>query len=184
MGRRIYDGKEFVYKYHFANQCSELMDLDTEYDIGSHYELRERHQDEGETYTYETPYYDLKSWEIPKLIELRDKILKGKTMNDINYIGMKAVRHYIDSQSKKWKNTFNAPGEKERDMMKVYNSNSPEDWPFYGSFQNGLKFEPYKAFAEGVKNELTESIYFLNMVNALVEHVSKEDRDYHFQDEY
>ena len=187
MGRYIYDDGEFVYKYAFGEQSSELCMLDKTYNIGAHYEKRCREEDELD-YAYDTPVYDLNAAEIPKLRKLLEHLYQGHTKEEMHKIGVDAIMEFVSKQSPEWQKAWNSVDNRTKVGLvdEIRDSKSTEDWSCWGGGHSGHSFDPHKIYVKAIKEKtkLLEDMNFIAMVEAILNHIGDDIRDYTFDDEY
>ena len=175
MGRRIYDDKgNFVWKYTFGRQGSEMACYAEGYNIGEYVDVNTNNSCDGykqgdeEYYEWEEHRWNITpKTDLPKLEKLYKQLLSGHTEKELAKIGMDTVWKFVDKQSKAWKKTF------EVDLKDVKKAKSCDDFHFGGSHSNGMSFEIYDIYAEGVEKHLKTSLDFLNMTKAFIKHIKK-----------
>lgn len=175
MGRRIYDDSgNFVWKYTFGRQASEMMAYARTFNIGKYVDDETDNSDDG----FKEGDDEYCSWEehlwiiepkkdLPKLEKLYKRLLNGKTEKELAKIGMDAVWKFVDKQSKAWKKNF------AEDLKDIAGAKSCDDFKFGGSSSNGMSFEVYDIYARGVEKHLKTSLDFLLMTRAFIRHIKK-----------
>lgn len=165
MGRRIYDSNgEFVWKYTFGRQSSEMKRFSEENDIGCY---------------YEQSFWEVEKSDIPKLKKLLKNISKGKTYSELSAIGMKAVWDFIQAQGSKWREVF------AEEIKNVRTWKSDNDFEFYGSHKKGHGFEIFDIYAKGVEKYITDTMDYFLMLKAFIEYMEKSDKEeFQFADEF
>ena len=160
MGRRIYDSDDnFVWKYTFARQSSEMNKYAEQFGIGDYQEVREYHW-----------YVDKK--DLPALEKLLKDLSNGKAREKLNIIGMKAIHSYIKKQSDEWKKIF------KEDIEKVKKYKSENDFQFYGSSNKGQDFEIYNIFANAIEQYIKCSFDFYAMTETFIKHIKESKKDF------
>ena len=158
MGRRIYEDGNFVWKYSFGRQDSEMRRFSDEFGIGNYYE--------------ETDYLcDMNKKDLSKLKELLNKISNGKTRDELNLIGMKAVNDFISVQSEEWKKAF------EEELEKVKTYKSEKDFGFGGSYRSGHRFEIYDIFAKAIEKYIADTFDFYAMTERFIDYIEKSKKE-------
>jgi len=180
MGRRIYDQTgEFVWKYTFGRQPSEMCRYAEEFNIGKYVTETIEDDDSEDSEAYESNSWEVSKKDISELKALLKKLGKGKTREELNEIGMNAVKEFVASQSKEWKEAFKG------DMVWVKKAKSEDDFQHYGSSTKGHKFEVYDIFANAIAPKLCDTFDFYAMTEAFIKRIeSGEDEEWSFEDEY
>ena len=166
MGRRIYDESgEFVWKYTFGRQPSEMNRYAEEFSIGEY--------ESSETVDGENTWTD-HSWNVTvgslKLLKnLFKKLMNGHTKDELNKIGMVALKTFVEKQDDEWKKTF------EEYLPTVYSTKtkSIEDFSTYGVGKNKKSFNIYDIFAGAVENEIEGTYDFLMMTKVFIDFIEK-----------
>jgi len=176
MGRRIYENGKFVWKYTFGRQTSEMIRLAEEFGVGNY--STNISNDEDEQMTCRTWSVN-KETDLPKLKKVLEDLLQGKTIEELQEIGIKSLKDFVEKQSPEWKKNF------EKDLEWVNSAKSDDDFQYYGSFSNNMKFNTYDIYANAIEEQTTESWDFIKMVKTFIEYIEKEDRkEFAFDDEY
>jgi hypothetical protein len=177
MGRRIYENGNFVWKYTFGRQDSNMCDLTFDYGIGKYVSQKYTEKDDDETYTYELNYWIVDKNDITKLKALL-KTFSKKTRTQLNKIGMKAVKDFVEKQSDLWKEHF------KEDLKELEKAKSEYDFQYNSSCGSGFEFNVYDIFASELEKHLSCSFDFYAMVENFIKYMEKENRtSYKFEDE-
>jgi hypothetical protein len=162
MGRRIYDiDGEYVWKYTFGRQPSEMDRISNEMKIGEY--VSETNIGDNLEDEYEDNYLNLKYSDL-KLLKVEYKKLLNKHTEKFLYAeGMKALNEYIDKQDKTFNKIY------KDDIKNIKNSKSHLDFRCYGVND----FEIYDIYAKGIEKYLKCSFDYLCMVKSIIEYMSK-----------
>lgn len=174
MGRRIYDENgNFVWKYTFGRQSSEMRAYAEEYGIGTYSTHGRDNSDEyapGSEDYYEWTEY---TWEfepsvaVKKLKVLLKKLCNGHTVKELEAIGMKGVHDFVSKQSTAWKKHY------KDDLEWVKKAKSSRDFQYFGSGGQGYNFEVYDIYAKAIEAKITCSADFLEMTKRFIKHIQK-----------
>lgn len=170
MGRRIYDEEgNFVWKYTFGRQDSNMCLYAEEYGIGEYVETERSEGTSGED-AYEWTEY---AWVVdPKtavkeLKALLKTLLNGHTEKELSEIGMKAVWSFVEMQSKDWKEHYAS------DLEALKKAKSHKDFEYYGSSGSGYTFEVYDIYCDAIEKHIECSHDFLAMTKEFIKHIEK-----------
>jgi hypothetical protein len=170
MGRRIYDGNEYVYKYTFGRQNSEMNLFSKEFKIGEYRDNKLSHQ-----------WIVQKTIDLPKLKKLYSTLLNKHTENELKEIGFIAIKNYIKKQNKKWKMTF----KDDIDKINTGIIKSIDDFEYGGRFANDCHFEVYDISAIAIEKKINISYDFLSMTKVFINYIESNNKeDFIFDDEF
>lgn len=180
MGRRIYEvNGDFVWKYSFGRQASEMSRFSEEFEIGE-YQRSEMPEDTPEEYMEEYNWTADRTTDLPKLKELYTTIMNGHTEKQINIIGMDAIRNFVKEQNDKWREVF----KDEIDGIESGKITSMNDFEYYACGKSGESFNPYDIYALAIEKIITDSYDFLRMINAFINYIETHNKEeYCFIDE-
>lgn len=177
MGRRIYENGNFVWKYTFGRQDSNMCDYVYRYGIGKYITEEHTEKNDDETYNYTNKVWVVKRTDIHRLQELLTKFSK-KTRQQLNEIGMKEVIKFVEKQNDKWKEHF------KDDLKNIKNMKSEIDFPYNSSSGGGFTFDIYDIFATKIEKHLSCSFDFYIMTENFIAYMTIHHRDiYNFEDE-